>query len=59
MVTFIPLKFCLEPGDNWSRSWLVYCEIGHKVICQRGASQQYLATYVSIFQLLFHPLKLK
>lgn len=43
----------------WSRSWLVYCDIGKKVICEHGAHQHFLTAFVTIFQYLFPALKLK
>ncbi|CAL8120472.1 unnamed protein product [Orchesella dallaii] len=48
-----------EPEEMWTRSWLVYCDIGRKVICDHGAHQLFLTAYVTIFQYLFPALKLK
>ncbi|ODN01672.1 Protein MON2 [Orchesella cincta] len=48
-----------EPEEMWTRSWLVYCDIGRKVICDHGAHQHFLTAYVTIFQYLFPALKLK
>ena len=48
-----------DPPETWARSWLVYCDIGKKVICDKGAHQQYLTAFVTIFQHLFPALKLR
>lgn len=57
IVLSFPVK--LEPEEMWSRSWLVYCDIGKKVICQHGAHQNFLTAYVTIFQYLFPALRMR